>query len=547
MSQVLVVGAGPVGLALALDLGWRGVDVALVEQADGSVGQPKMDMVNVRTMEFCRRWGIADRVRAAGFPQDHPQDIVYSTGVLGYELKRDFRPCMAQEPIAPYSPTKRERCPQNFFDPVLMRAVREQPTVDLRLGHRLADFRDMGDRVIAQVEDLARGRTIEVVARYLVACDGAGSPIRRALGIGVEGRDALSYSMNVLIRSPALTAAIQGRRAYRYVLIDPKGLWGSLVAIDGRDVWRLSLIGGGDRRSWSDADINAAVLKAFGARLPYDVLSAVPWTRREILAETYRRGQCFLAGDAAHQMSPTGGYGMNTGIGDAVDLSWKLAACLEGWGGEGLLASYDIERRPVARRAMEEATANLGRMGKASADPDLLAADAAGDRVRRVVGERVAGLMAREWQSIGIHIGYRYDASPICSDEPGPRPPMEVTSYTQTGYPGARAPHVWLPDGRSTLDLFGRGFVVLDLGATPGGAEALVQAANECGVPCHCHLLADPAIQAVYGAALAIVRPDGHVAWRGDEPPAVPLVLWERLRGATSSDSSTTMRAMRAL
>ncbi|MGA0608363.1 FAD-dependent monooxygenase [Phenylobacterium sp. VNQ135] len=529
-TSVLIVGAGPVGLALALDLGWRGVSCLVVEQTDGHVEQPRMDMVGVRSMEFCRRWGIVGAVEQAGFPRDLPQDIVYSTAVFGHEMGRDAKPSMSQEPIPAFSPQRRERCPQNFFDPVLRRAAEQLPDVTLRFGWRFVDLETSPHGAVARLMG-PEGQEARVAYCYLVGCDGAGSPVRRRLGIKLIGPEALTYSLNVLIRCEDLLARAGTRRAYRHVLIGTEGIWATLVAINGRDVFRLQIVGGGEPREWTPAQVDAAVRRALGADLAFEVLSVMPWVRRQMVAERFRSGPCFLAGDSAHQMSPTGGYGMNTGLQEAVDLSWKLAATLEGWGGERLLDSYDDERRPIAARNAAQASANLGRMKQAATHPRLLDPGPDGEAARTQVGSAVAELMQEEWRSVGVHLDCRYDASPICRLEAEPGPVYTPTTYVQTARPGSRAPHVWLADGRSTLDLYGRGFTLLQLG---GEADPLplLSAARARGVPLRLQRVDSPAVLTAYERRLVLVRPDGYVAWRGDEAPRDRYALFDQIRGA---------------
>jgi FAD binding domain len=261
----------------------------------------------------------------------------------------------------------------------------------------------------------------------------------------------------------------------------------------------------------------------------------MPWVRRELVADSYGKGRVFLAGDSVHMMSPTGGFGMNTGIADAVDLSWKLAAALEGWGGPGLLASYEIERRPVGLRNVAEAAGNLGRMLSPDRNRAILDDTPEGAALRASLGEEFAAAMRREWFTLGMHLGYRYDPSPICWPDGTPAPPDDPTDYVQTARPGSRAPHVWLDDGRSTLDLFGSGFVLLRLGKAAPEAAALVAAAETRGVPLTVEALDQPAVTAAYEKSLVLVRPDGHVAWRSDALPADPLELVDRVRGAAAA------------
>jgi hypothetical protein len=226
---------------------------------------------------------------------------------------------------------------------------------------------------------------------------------------------------------------------------------------------------------------------------------------------------------------------MNTGIQDAVDLGWKLAARVRGWGGRELLRSYQVERRPVAVRNVNEASNNLGRMlstRNRKPPPEIFEPGPAGDAARKDYGDWFTQTMRHEWFTLGIHLGYRYDSSPIIWPDGTPAPPLEVATYSQAARPGARAPHAWLPDGRSTLDLFGRGFVLLRLGAEAPSGERIRAAAAAANVPLDLVHLDTPEVTALYQKRLVLVRPDGHVAWRADTEPADAHALIDVVRGA---------------
>jgi 2-polyprenyl-6-methoxyphenol hydroxylase-like FAD-dependent oxidoreductase len=361
-TPVLIVGAGPVGLALAGELGWRGIACTLIEKTDGAIEQPRMDIVGPRTMEFCRRWGIADWVRDAPYPGDYPQDCVYVTGLDGYELGRERFPGRAQEQCPPQSPQKRERVPQDMFDPILRRFVETFPHVRLRYGAELTSFEETAGGVVAQVRDVATGETRDVAADYLVGTDGGASLVRERAGITMSGNPALTYTTNVMLRCADFTSLHDKGRAYRFIFVGPEGTWLTIVAINGGERFRMSIVGSADKVTHTEADIRQALTRAVGRTFDYEILSVMRWVRRELVADSYGTQRVFIAGDAAHLMSPTGGFGMNTGIQDAVDLGWKLEATLRGWAGSALLRSYEIERRPVAVRNVTEASSNLGRM-----------------------------------------------------------------------------------------------------------------------------------------------------------------------------------------
>lgn len=520
---VLIVGAGPVGLALAGDLGWRGVKCSLVEKTDGAIYQPKMDMVGIRTMEFCRRWGIASWVEASPYPRDYPQDNVWLQSLTGFEFGRERMVSKNEERCPPQSPQKRERCPQDMFDPILRRFAGQYGEAAFRYRTELIDLEERKDDVVATLRDLATGVVETVTAGYLIGTDGATSMVREKLGIAMQGEPVLTYTTNIIFRCRDLPSLHDKGKAYRFVFIGREGTWLTIVAIDGADRWRMSIIGDKSKREIPESEIRALIVRAMGKPFDFEIESVMPWVRRELVAERFGSERVFLAGDACHLMSPTGGFGMNTGIADAVDLAWKLEAVVKGWGGPELLRSYGIERKPVAERAVKEASGNLKRMlaARKEGPPQVaLQPGPEGDAARKRYGDWYTGIMKREWYSSGIHLGFNYNHSPIVCPDGTAAPPDEVSNYIQTARPGHRAPHAWLKDGRSTLDLFGRGFVLLGfVGDKPVGA-AFAEAARARGVPLQVFdLSGEPEVHALYGAAHVLVRPDGHVAWRGDGTP----------------------------
>ena len=310
---MLIVGGGPVGLSLAGDLGWRGIGCVLIEHTDGVIGQPKMDGINVRTMEFCRRWGITGDIRNCGYPKDYPQDMVYLTSFNGYELGREEFATPSggsEERRLGSSPETRFRCPQDLFDPILQKFARSMPTVDAKYLCRLAEYSQHDGRVESVVEDIQSGKTLRFNSRFLVGCDGASSQVRKQSGIGMSGLGTLTYTTNVLFRCPALRESRSTRLGYRHLFVGPEGTWATVVAIDGRDNWRLSIIGSAEKKELGDAEVRAAIERVIGKPAAYEVISVVPWVRRELVADRWRDGQVFLAGDAAHMTSPTGGLGL---------------------------------------------------------------------------------------------------------------------------------------------------------------------------------------------------------------------------------------------
>lgn len=538
---VLIIGAGPVGLALAGDLAWRGIRCHVVEKTDGSIYQPKMDAVGTRTMEFCRRWGIAPRIEQSPYPRDYPQDNVYVTSLRGYELGREPIPSLADSAPPPQSPTQRERCPQDMFDPILVEFARSFDEVSLRYNCEMTDFEQDASRVAARVHH-DDGIQETITADYMVGTDGASSSVRDRLGITMSGRGLLTYTTNVVFRCDDLVAMHDKGRAYRFIMIGPEGTWATLVAINGANRWRFSIIGSEQVHIWTREEIVDAIHRAVGIVFDFEIESILPWIRRELVADSYGHGRVYIAGDAAHMTSPTGGLGMNTGIGDAVDLSWKLQAVLQGWGGPRLLRSYSEERGPIARRITTESTANLMAMlsPRKNPNPHLLEAGAEGDRARNDLGVYFTEAMKREWFSLGLHLGLRYDRSTICVPDGTDAPPTPVSSYSPTARPGARAPHVWLRDGRSTLDLFGHSFVLLKLGDSPPSGDGILAVAARGGVPIRAVDIDQEDVHEAYERSLVLVRPDGYVAWRADWEPQDPEALLETVCGFHVGDRAVS-------
>lgn len=556
-TSVLIVGAGPAGLSMALDLGWRGIDCIVIDEQDGTITLPRAATITARTMEFCRRWGIWEKVAAAGFPQDYKLDIVYCTSLAGHLLEREPYPALADRKPPPYAPVERHRCPQKYFNPVLAGAAKQYAGVSLHYLCKLESFEESEGGITAHVRELdakhrydfsgdnvkedvfigaprqAAKKRFKINARYMVACDGVDSGIRRALGIGLDGTAVIKngYSVSLLIKSPWLQRYHDKGEAERYMFIGPEGVWGNLTVVDGREEWRLSLTGFDEKIDLAKLDKDAIVRRCMGSdKIPYQIMGWSTWRRREVVAERMRKGRVFLAGDCVHSMSPTGGFGMNTSLGDTVDLGWKLEAVLRGWAPESLLDSYEIERKPVGLRFALAGTA-LFKPWLLKLDYSKILEDSpAGEKTRKEVGTTLKEVMYPEWETWGTAMGYKYEDSPLCIPDGTPAPPDDPVVYIQTARPGSRAPHAWLKDGRSTLDLFGKGFVLLRFGAQ--NVEALTAAAARVGMPLTVVDVDQPEIAAIYERGLCLVRPDGHTAWRGDEPPEDAKALIDTVRGA---------------
>jgi 2-polyprenyl-6-methoxyphenol hydroxylase-like FAD-dependent oxidoreductase len=531
-TSVLIIGAGPVGLGLATDLGWRGIDCTVLEQGDGTIYHPRANTVNSRTMEFCRRWGIADRVRSAGAPPDFPPTIIYLTSLQGYELARIERPTHGGDKPLPTTPERSQRCNQLWLDPILKEKASSFPSVSLRYRTRYERYEETADGVVATVTHPETGKEERIAAQYLVACCGGASSVRSALGLKMEGIPVLSHHVNVFVRIEKLWEQHHKGKAAFYFFANELGNSPSLIELDGNSLWRLGLNYGEQRTLPDAAEIAGIMRRLIGPDISYEVISTLPWTCRSIVADRWRKGRVLLAGDAVHQHGPAGGFGMNTGMGDAVDLGWKLEAMVRGWGGEALLGSYEAERRPVAKRNVEEATDNMRRRVKPTSLTDIEAASPAGEATRARMREEILRDKTKQFVSDGIALGYRYENSPVIVPDGTSPPPESASTYVQSSRPGGRAPHAFLPDGRSTIDLFGRGFVLLQFGGDAASTEGLRAAASQRGVPFDVERIDDPTIATLYERSFVLIRPDGHVAWRGDGPPSDPGEVMDEVRGA---------------
>lgn len=529
---VLIAGAGPVGLALAIELAYRNVRCLVAEQSDGGVDFPTTNLANTRTCEHLRRWGIADRMRfQSGYPTDYPRNYLFVTRMDGYEIARFDHPANGDPASrSPYSPEGRLWISKPYFDPVLHQHVAALPTVKIRYLTVCDSFSQESDKVTVKVVDTSNGREEIIESDYLVGCDGGRSNIRRALGIQYEGVFSQGQNVAVLFRSPLLELIKLGP-AVMYQIINAD-LNGTVAAVDGKELWRLN-IRNVKQEQIDDLNAPEKLRAALGPNIPFELLTVRPWTGHCVVAEKYQDGRVFLAGDAAHLNWPTGGFGMNTGVGDAVDIGWKLAAVLQGWGGAKLLDSYTAERKPIAMINVNEAAEM--RANYDSQTPFSPKIEEYGDEGKELRAQARAAILrtrAKEFQhdSAGIELGYRYENSPICVSDGTPAPPLDHGLYIPSTWPGVRAPHAWLKDGRSTLDLFGKGFVLLNFSSID--TSTISAAANRVGLPMEVFSLNDDQVRQIYERDLVLVRPDGHVAWRGDKLPANADVAIDKMRGA---------------
>ena len=533
-TDVIIVGAGPVGLALAVELGLRSVSCLVVEQHDRVGLNPRAKLTNVRTKELLRRWGIAEALRRASpLPPDYPSDIVFATRMNGHTLARFENAFYCARTRSDLYSESGQWVPQYTLEEVLRARAAGLPGVEIRFDCRLEGLAQDAEGVSAEVEDVRTGARRMLRAKYLVGADGARSTVRACLGIDMQGEGALAPNLNMVFRAPALAGLHDKGPAVMYWMVN-RDLPAYFGPLDREGLWFLiapRLPGGVDPGSLDGREV---VRRSSGLRLDVEIVRADPWTAHRLIAGRYGAGRVYLAGDACHLHPPSGGHGMNTGIADAADLGWKLAATLQGWGGPRLLETYEIERKPLHQRVIREAVENYELTGDRLARDGIEQPGPAGDRVRREVGEAILKGKLHEFRSLGVVLGGCYRDSPAIMPD-GTQPPREqVTEYEPSACPGCLAPHYWMADGTSLYDHFGPGFTLLaGHDALAADTSRLERAATQRSVPLKVVTLADAKFSTLYQARLALVRPDQHVAWRGERLPQDCLDLIDRVSGRT--------------
>jgi 2-polyprenyl-6-methoxyphenol hydroxylase-like FAD-dependent oxidoreductase len=504
-TQVLIVGAGPVGLTLALDLGKRGIRCTIVERNETSRRLPKMERCNARTMEMYRRLGIVDAVRRAGLDNDAPMDVYLTESLhdgvivhLPYPSVNEAKAAIASRNdgyvLEPY-----QLISQYTLEPLLRSLVEELPDVTVRFSCELLDFAQDAEGVTARVRTPAGEETIR--ATYMAGCDGGSSTVRKQLGIELEGEGRIRRLRQALFHCPDLYDKIPIGRGRHYHIVEPP-LFPFIILQDSKKHWTLHAA------PETDDEMAQIFRRVLGMPLDFEMLSVNEWTQNLLCARRYRDRRVFIAGDSAHLVIPTGGLGMNTGVGDAIDLGWKLAATLEGWGGPGLLDSYERERRPIGLRNVkasgEAARGRFEGWRRAS--------------TREEMARRFDVEQRKVTEILGIEAGYRYVDSPIVCGEPG-GPDPDAQEYLPTSWPGARLPHVWLDDRTALHDKLGAGYTLLRLGGTSVSTTGLEQAFRETGAPFSTIDVPDTRARELYEYDFVLVRPDLHVVWRGNRPP----------------------------
>ena len=526
-TQVIIAGAGPAGLAAAIELGRRGVQCCVIERNDRVGLAPRAKTTHLRTREHLRRWGIADRLaRASPFGVDFPSNVIFATRLSGYELARfENAFSCAPQPDERYA-EHAQWIPQYLLEEVLREHAQSLPCVSIQFEHEVVAMEQTSDGVKATVKALRSGRTQDWHARYLIGADGARSRVRDLIGVPMHGESQLSRNYNIVFRAPGLSQAHQLGPAIMYWLVNPD-LPGLTGPMDSGDRWFFMPTAVPAGVQIDPASAPGMIRRATGIDLPFEILSSDQWTASSMVADRYADRRVFLIGDACHVHPPFGGYGMNMGFGDGVDLGWKMAAVLQGWAGEGLLQTYQSERKPIHELVIAEAVANHAVLGRQLWREGLEDPGPAGARVRAELGRDIEQAKKREFHAPGVVKGYRYRSTAILEELAAvDHQFVDWRVYEPSARPGSIAPHCWLNVGKSLYDEFGEGFTLLffgtddaDLALTGAQCGALVQAAEQAGIPLHLVPLVNPLLCVRYAARFVLIRPDQHVAWRGEQLP----------------------------
>lgn len=544
-ADVIVIGAGPVGLVAAMDLDARGISVILVEERPYL--QPpsvKCNHVAARTMERFRRLGVAAQVRAAGLPADYPHDVAFRTTLTGRELARIPIPpsgerytSAAGPDTAWATPEPPHRINQTFLEPLLVRHVARLRHVTLLTTTRYEGLTQDADGVSVTLAALGGARRRVLRAKFLIGADGARSAVRRQIGAKLHGDAVIGYVQSTCVRAPVLYDLMPGRRAWGYYAYNGRRK-GHVYAIDGHGTFLVHNHLTAEEAASGSADRDWCIRAILGVPdgFEYEVVSTEDWVARRLVADRFRDGRVFIAGDAAHLWVPYAGYGMNAGIADVLNLTWSLGAILGGWAGPAMTDAYEAERLPITAQVSKFAMSHAERVtrNRHAVPPDLEDDTADGRRAREEFGRQAYDLNVQQFAAAGLNFGYSYDSSPIISYDGEPAPEYTMGAYTPATAPGCRAPHLWLAAGVSLYDRLGQGYtlVKLDPGVDSG---PLTAAAAAAGMPLEVIDVPVGAAPAEYQHALVICREDQHVAWRGDAAPADSAALIDLLRGAATT------------
>jgi 2-polyprenyl-6-methoxyphenol hydroxylase-like FAD-dependent oxidoreductase len=539
-TDVAIVGAGPVGLAAAIELGQRGVRCIVVERNDRVGYSPRAKTTNVRSREHLRRWGIADALRRASpISPNRPSTVVFATRMNGPLIARFENALNGSRVRNNLYSEEAQWVPQYVLEDVLRQCAQSLPDVTILFEIEFVSLTQTASGVAIQVRDVRRNRTATMQSRYLIGADGARSSVRDAIGVTMIGEGAYSRNFSIIFRAPDLSAQQIHGPAIMYWMLNEE-MPSLLGPMDEEGLWTFMITKLPASVDPATVDAGDLIRRGTGLRdLAIEVVGTDLWVAHRLVADHYSRGHVFLAGDACHLHPPFGGFGMNMGIGDAVDLGWKMAAHFAGWGGDDLLPTYEIERRPIHERTIAEAVHNFDHTGTQIIRPDLEAPGAVGEATRSEVADLIEATKMREFKTLGIVLGMRYVNSPIIVADGSTPPPEHFMLYVPSAHPGCLAPHLWLTDGSSLYDHFGPGFTLLITEGDEHAADRLAEAATKSNIPLKVLTPMNARLHQRYEARYALIRPDQHVAWRGNDIPADCEALLTHVTGARRKAGTT--------
>lgn len=542
IRPVLIIGAGPVGLTLAMQLAARGVEVTVVETRErGEAPSPKCNHVSARSMEIFRFLGVAKKVRNLGLPKNYPHSISYRTTTIGRELANIHIPCRGDRftdktgPDGNWpTPEPPHRINQIYLEPALFAHAEAMERITILSRCEMSDFVQHEDRVTANIKNLVTGEISKITAEFMIGCDGARSKVRKEIGAKFEGDAVVQRVQSTLIRAPQLIDLMQEPPAWSMFSLNPRRQ-GNIYAIDGKELWLFHNYLRPDEADFDSVDRDQSIrdILGVGPDFEYDVVSNEDWFGRRFVSNKFRDGRVFVCGDAAHIWVPYAGYGMNAGIADASNLAWLLAAHLEGWAPYSILDAHEAERHPITEQVGQFAMNHAQAMSKQrSSVPANIEDDTPeGEAARAAFGKEAYELNVQQYACAGLNFGYYYDHSPVIAYDGEKHPTYSMGSFTPSTVPGCRLPHVFLEDGSSLYDNLGAGYTLLRLDPDVE-VQHLVDAAKMHGVPFKVLDLTRETAGEVYQHKLFISRPDWHIAWRGNSAPDDAAKLIDQLRGA---------------
>lgn len=544
-TQVLIIGGGPVGMTLALALSKLNIKSVIINDRKTTTKHPKLDVVNCRSMEIYRQLGLADAIRSNGNPLDANQFVAYATAASGQflsVLNNDNH--LVYQSVADSNITIRstndgslplenmQRIPQMHLEPVLLNAIEKDANIECHFGWSMFGFEQDETAVTALVQDVDTGKNQHIRADYLIGCDGPNSKVRNFLNIDYDNtRDLIGELFIIHFQSDEIKALYPNQQPYWHTWLCRPKFSGLLVSPDAS---RNDYVLHRPFAPRKNETIEQAIDTAIGKKVNYKIIQSGSWRPQFLVAKSFGRKRVFIAGDATHQYMPTGGLGMNTGVVEAHNLAWKLAAMLNGWGGKKLLDSYEAERLPIAKRNREHVKKCAAAVFEAqfAMNDTMLENTPEAEATRQTLKNDFNAKLPRLYESLGVEIGYRYHTSPVICEDKNTEPLYDERLYIPTTYCGSRLPNAFDEDGTAVFDLLDyQNMTLLDFVGSSESVKPLIDAAAKVQMPLKHIALKDKHLAKIYEKKYVLVRPDQHVCWRGDSIPSDCTHIINTVRG----------------